>query len=170
MTLTHPFAHIMPGAYTYFCCCFPEDREAAEIAKASKGEVFTTNNSAGTCDCCHTGIMIAVHIRGANGIFKVGSDCARKAGLPVQEVEAITKTIAKRNTKLRNQKVDAKYQLALDWIQDNAEMLKTLPHPKGFSNLTLLNFLEWYKSHSGKSKFNEVIAQQRKLIEDFKHT
>lgn len=167
MISLHPFAHIMPGNYSFVGISCPEDREEIESTKASNGQLFTTNTtSGGTCDHCGQGIMIVVRIKGANGIFKVGSDCAKKANLPIQEVTAMTKMLSQRQSKLRKQQVEDKYQLALSWVGSNVENLKTYPHPKGFDNLTLLDYLEWYKSRAGKAKFTVTVNQQRKLIEN----
>lgn len=149
----HPFAHIMDGPYSYVSISFPEDRTAAAEDNKENGRVYTSNNSGGTCDCCHTAITICVAIKGSLGVFHVGSDCARKATQSPKVLDIIKTQLNKRNADKRKQKLQLDMVEADEWIALNQSTLKALPHPKGFDGLTLLDYLFWYRKNSGNAKF-----------------
>jgi hypothetical protein len=77
----HPFAIFGAGPYTFARMQTTEDREALNAAAAAAGLPFTTNMCGGSCDLCGTAIWCVFWFRTADGReFKVGSECAQKAG------------------------------------------------------------------------------------------
>lgn len=78
---THPFSRFGQGPYTFARMETKEDREALNAAAASAGLPYTTNMCGGACDLCGTPIWNVFWFRTADGTeFKVGCDCADKAG------------------------------------------------------------------------------------------
>lgn len=86
---THPFAVFGPGPYTFVSMETTDDRQAANAAAASAGLPFTTNMCGGSCDLCGTAIWTVCRFKTADGrVFKVGSECATKAGESAQVRQA----------------------------------------------------------------------------------
>lgn len=78
---THPFARFGAGPYTFVRMQTTEDREALNRAAEAAGLPFTTNMCGGACDLCGTAIWNVFTFSTAEGReFKVGSECAEKAG------------------------------------------------------------------------------------------
>jgi hypothetical protein len=165
LIIPHPFAHIMDGPYSYAGTSFPESR-VDEYANASFGEYVP--NTSGSCDCCSTAIQTFVFIKGATGQFKVGTDCAKKATQSPKVLDLIKKAHNDRAAKKRKDKkalewanLGEKYNALIERIDSKIDELKSQPHPKGFENLSLLNYLEWHHSNSCRAKFVEVCSEYK---------
>jgi hypothetical protein len=80
-TPVHPFARFGAGPYTFVSLETTEDREEKNAAAERSGLPFTTNMCGGSCDLCGTAIWNVYTFATAEGRkFKVGCDCAEKAG------------------------------------------------------------------------------------------
>lgn len=78
---SHPFSVFGPGPYTFVGLETTDDRQAANAAAMNSGLTYTTNMCGGSCDLCGHEIWNVFTFKTATGRkFKVGCDCAEKAG------------------------------------------------------------------------------------------
>ena len=157
-TLTHPFEAIAPGPYRFVGLY-----DAAEVTlklNANGFDGLEDESCVGSCDHCGTAITVAVRFVGSNGQkFKVGETCANKAFEPgTVAVSAMKKACNARRLAMKKAKECATFDLCIQWLNDRTD-LNDLPHPKGFSGLSLGDFFQWYRDQSGKAKFIEVCKQ-----------
>jgi hypothetical protein len=77
----HPFEIFGPGPYTFVGFSDSDSREAEQNYRMNAGLPYTTNLCGGSCDLCGTAIWNVYTFESASGFkFKVGVDCAAKAG------------------------------------------------------------------------------------------
>jgi hypothetical protein len=89
VTPVHPFARFGAGPYSFVSLETSEDREEKNAAAERAGLPFTTNMCGGSCDLCGTAIWNVYTFATAEGRkFKVGCECAEKAGEREQVREA----------------------------------------------------------------------------------
>jgi hypothetical protein len=112
----------------------------------------------GSCDHCGTAISVAVLIRGADGVFKVGETCAKKVAEQEPKVIAQVKTACNaRRSDLKKAKINKAYDKYLLMLLDGTCLDQ--PHPKGWEGQTLNDYLGWYGKNAGRAKFVEVCRQ-----------
>jgi hypothetical protein len=81
----HPFAVFGPAPYRLVGFETTDDREAEQNYRRNSGLSYTTNLCGGSCDLCGTAIWNVYTFEASNGRrFKVGCDCAEKAGEGVE--------------------------------------------------------------------------------------
>jgi hypothetical protein len=155
--IKHPFEDLAPPPYK-----FVGIRDASEIAakmEAAQSLYDKPEEGAciGSCHHCFAAITVGVKLKGSNGVaFVVGETCAKKAFQPEETIaQSVKKACNQRRTKIKNQRVSAEYEKALNWFTES-EGLKSEPHPKGFSGLSLWDYLDWYQKAAGKKKFVDV--------------
>jgi hypothetical protein len=77
----HPFAIFGAGPYRFVGLETTEDRQATNAAASAAGLPYTTNMCGGSCDLCGQAIWNVFTFATADDRkFKVGCDCAEKAG------------------------------------------------------------------------------------------
>lgn len=113
----------------------------------------TSGNVGGCCEYCGMPITECYLIKSSDGnTFFVGCDCVAKtgdAGLVKIANEAKNKLIKAK----RHAKEEAEHEEIKTLLHDkaNRDYLDSLPHPKGFSNLTFMDYVTWMYDHSGAS-------------------
>lgn len=154
--MSHPFNHIMPGPYR-FVGVYDAETIANAIERSDSMFVKPEEGSCiGSCDHCGTAISVAVKIRGANGVFKVGESCAKKIYEQEQNLGAqIKKACNARRNQLKKAKVAQQFTECLKKLP----LAINLPHPKGWEGKTLFDYLDWYRHNAGQTKFVEICNQ-----------
>jgi hypothetical protein len=154
--LTHPFERLAPGPYQ-FTGMYDASGYNDRLRHCDELMVGVEEGGCiGSCDHCGTAITIAVQFVGSNGVkFKTGETCAKKAFEPgtIALTEA-TQACNARRTTIKKAKIQSQYARAIEWIEGSN--LADIPHPKGFTGLTLRDFLGWYRENAGKAKFIAV--------------
>ena len=155
-TLVHPFDAIGPGPYRFIGLYDASEVSLNLVAQGYDG-LQHDDSCIGSCDHCSTAITIAVRFQCSNGKkFKVGETCAKKGfepgSIPLSEVK---KACNARRLSLKKEKDAATFDLCIEWLNNKTD-LNSLPHPKGYANLNLGDFFQWYRDNAGKAKFIEV--------------
>jgi len=118
-----------------------------------------------TCDYCGTSIANVYHIKSKDGkLSKVGSDCIMSTYIGNDQAALVT-AVKKEQAKARKAKTESKVN-ELDTLWDSEEMqakLNSMPHPKGFANLTLRDYYAFVLNHSGTAGKLRVLKALKAL-------
>ena len=157
---THPFDAIMKGPYRLVGLSTPESRESFNAERKSEGLTYTENTKCGgTCAHCGMAISIVCIIEGSEGRFTVGSTCVERITESPKLVNDVKRSVSKRRNDIKREKVRLESLAAKKWLYDNEEYLSQQPHPKGWEEKSLFNYLEWYYYNSGNQKFTKITKQ-----------
>lgn len=116
-----------------------------------------------TCDYCSTAIRYVYWIKSSDGkTHKVGCDCIEKVG-----DSGLARVVSRIQSEARKTKSEAKFKedwtFVNEFLATNSQAMATKPHPRGFTDwktgapLTLLDYVTWMKSHSGKAGTGKLV-------------
>lgn len=141
----HKFELAGLGKAPFVFVSFEVKRGPIKLADGS--EVGAPGQPMGTCQYCGTGIANCFNVRSADGRkFYVGSDCIAKVG-DAGLMKAVKKIVSEA-TKARKREREAKAEEAAKEVCERlmaefGEQFKTVPHPRGFSGLSLFDYAQW---------------------------
>lgn len=126
----------------------------------------------GTCDYCGTGIADCCSIRSSDGkTFIVGTTCVNKTG-DAGLIKAY-KSSPEYREQMRQQRValaTKKRQEIKRLMAEHEDLLRSLPHPKGFTEwgtntpLTAYDYVDWMVQHSGAAGRHRLLQWLRKEV------
>lgn len=140
--------------------------EAAGLGTAPFKYLGYEKNRLTGCQYCGTAIMYRFYLKSADGkTFFVGSDCILKSG-----DAGLRKSVDKVKAEINRAKRDADAAEARETLctvlgsDILSDIVRDFPHPKGFSNLTLLDYAEWMKKNAGDSGRIATAKMLRKAL------
>lgn len=127
-----------------------------------------TTKPGSSCDYCSTAIRYVFVIESADGRqHKVGCECVRHTGDKglVERATREQKNIDNAKRHAREEKKLAELRI---WLEENRELLGTLPHPdKRFADRgqMLSDYVDWYQLNAGMSGKTSSIQFAQRLLE-----
>lgn len=135
-----------------------------------------STQAGGSCDYCGTGIANECQVKSADGrTFKVGCDCIQKTGdAGLMQAYKTSPDVRKHAAQLRRAKDQKKTAELARIISENETLLKSLPHPRGFTDratrqpLTALDQYQWLQKNCGASGRAATLTGLKRFLAEAK--
>lgn len=135
-----------------------------------------SSKAGGSCDYCGTGIANECRVKSADGkLFKVGCDCILKAGdAGLLQAYKTSPDVRRHAAELRWAKDQKKTAELARIISENETLLKSLPHPRGFTDratgqpLSALDQYVWLQKNCGASGRASTLAGLKRFLAEAK--
>ena len=167
---SHPFDLIMPGPYSYVGVSTPGSRQEKAMQDNAKGSAFHGSaflsdignfTKGGTCAHCGKAIQDLYRVRGANGVFTLGSSCVKKLDVEPEIKSKVAHDAKQVSSDRRKARIDSRFKADKAWLAEFKDSLQCLPHPKGWEDKSLYDQLSWMLCHAGKKRFSDECTAAR---------